>query len=81
MYLDITSYIRHEKQDKTANGTVTNIRDTGSTIEFMLDSVADYYFTVDVDLSLVARFLQVGDVISIDYKDNLTYGIVTKITK
>ena len=69
------------RRRKTANGTVTNIRDTGSTIEFMLDSVADYYFTVDVDLSLVARFLQVGDVISVDYKDNLTYGIVTKITK
>ena len=70
-----------EKQDKTANGTVTNIRDTGSTIEFMLDSVPDYYFSVSVDLSLTARFLQVGDIVEIEYKDNLTYGIITKITK
>lgn len=70
-----------EKQDKTATGTVTNIRDTGSSIEFMIDTVADYYFTVDVDLNLTARFLKVGDTVDIEYKDNLTYGIVTKITK
>lgn len=70
-----------EKQDKTATGTVTNIRDIGSSIEFMIDTVADYYFTVDVDLNLTARFLKVGDIIDIEYKDNLTYGIVTKITK
>ena len=41
----------------------------------------DVYFEVDVNLSLDARFLQIGDVIEITYKKNVDYNLVLLLTK
>lgn len=70
-----------EKTEHSESGKVTKIRDTGSTIEFMIDTVDNYYFVVDVNLSLDARFLMENDVVSFDYKDYGSYGIVTNLSK
>lgn len=67
--------------EKTIIATVTYIRDTGQTIEFMVDSINDTYFVVNVDISLVARFLQVGDTIYIKYKEHPTYNYVIELNK
>ncbi len=69
------------KEDKTVTGTVTAIRDTGDSIEFMIDSVTIVYFKADVDVSLDTRFLKVGDTIEIVYKEYPTYNLVSSLKK
>lgn len=69
------------KENKTINGTVTAIRDTGNTIEFMIDSDSNMYFVVDVSLSLDARFLKVGDKVELVYKEYSTYNLVVELNK
>ncbi len=61
--------------------TVTRIRDLGNKIQFMTVEHQDVYFEVDVNLSLDARFLQIGDVIEITYKKNVDYNLVLLLTK
>lgn len=69
------------KEEKTASGIVTAIRDTGTTIEFMLDTLDNIYFVVDVNLSLDARFLKVGDVVDVVYFEYTNYNLVDTIKK
>lgn len=66
-------------EDKETLGTVTKIRDLGTTIEFMIDSVPDKYFVVNVDLNVDARFLSIGDQIDITYQEYQTYNFVKKL--
>ncbi len=68
-------------EELTLTGTVTNIRDLGNTIEFTLNNKENYYFVVDVNLSLDARFLNKGDIITIKYKEYSNYGAVTSLSK
>lgn len=65
--------------EKTITATVTNIRDRGDTIEFMIDTITNTYFVVNVNVSLDARFLQVGDSIYIKYKEHPTYNYVIEL--
>ena len=50
-----TSYLKHSCgviiEDKEIKGVVTKIRDLGSTIEFMIDSVPNQYFSSDIRTS------------------------------
>lgn len=62
------------------SGKVIRTRDLGNTIEFTLSGV-DGYFVVDVNLSLDARFLQIGDDINIQVKQYDGYYYVTSIEK
>ncbi len=61
--------------------TVTDVRDLGNKIQFMVLGNNTAYFEVDVDLSLVARFLSEGDKVTITYKENLGYNLVLAIEK
>lgn len=61
--------------------TVTRIRDLGNKIQFMVEEHDDVYFEVDINLSLDARFLQVGDQIEITYKKNSGYNLVLLLEK
>lgn len=70
-----------QKEEKTLSGKVTAIRDTGTTLEFMLDTNETEYFVIDVNLSLAARFLKVGDNVEITYREYTTYNLVTYIKK
>ena len=47
----------------------------------MVKEHQNVYFEVDVNLSLDARFLQVGDKINITYKENLGYNLVLLLEK
>ena len=67
-------------EDKEISGVVTKIRDLGDTIEFMIDTIPDKYFVVDVDLGVDARFLSIGDHIDITYQEYKTYNFVKKLT-
>lgn len=67
-------------EDKKISGVVTKIRDLGDTIEFMIDTIPDKYFVVDVDLGVDARFLSIGDHIDITYQEYQTYNFVKKLT-
>ncbi len=69
------------KEELTITGTVTAIRDTGTAIEFMIDSVVTVYFKADVNVSLDTRFLQIGDKIEIIYKEYPTYNLVSSLKK
>lgn len=62
-------------------GTVTKLlfRENAQEIDFMLDTVLDTYFVVRIDLSLVARFLEVGDQIKVTYQKSQSYNYVLKI--
>jgi hypothetical protein len=62
------------------SGKVIRTRDLGNTIEFTISGV-DGYFVVDVNLSLDARFLQIGDDINILVKQYDGYYYVTSIEK
>ena len=66
-------------EDKETSGLVTKIRDLGNTIEFMIDSIPDKYFVVNVDLNVDARFLSIGDNIDITYQEYQTYNFVKKL--
>ncbi len=63
-------------EDKKTTGIVTKIRDLGQTIEFMIDTIPDKYFVVDVNLNVDARFLSINDQISITYQEYQTYNFV-----
>lgn len=65
--------------DKETSGKVVRIRDLGETIEFVLDTNLNQYFSVSVTLNLDARFLSLGDTISITYKEYSTYNYVTNL--
>lgn len=62
-------------------GEVTAVRDLGTTKEFMLSTLETGYFSVNIDLSLVARFLSVGDTVKIKYNRYNSYNHVISITK
>lgn len=66
-------------EDKETSGVVTKIRDLGNTIEFMIDTIPDKYFVVNVDLGVDARFLSIGDHIDITYQEYQTYNFVKKL--
>lgn len=68
-----------QKENKEIKGTVTKIRDLGSTIEFMIDTMPNAYFSCDINISLVARFLSVGESITIVYNEYPTYNLVVDI--
>ena len=68
-----------QKENKEVKGTVTKIRDLGNTIEFMIDTMPDVYFSCDINLSLVARFLSVGENVVITYNEYPTYNLVVEI--
>ena len=68
-----------QKEDKSVEGVVTKIRDLGNTIEFMIDTVPNTYFSCDINLSLDARFLSVGETVSITYNEYPTYNLVVKL--
>lgn len=61
--------------------TVERIRDLGDKIQFTVVGLGDVYFEVDVNVSLDARFLQVGDLVSITYKENQGYNLVLTLEK
>lgn len=65
--------------EKDIVSEITKIRDTGQTIEFMIKDINDTYFVVNVNVSLDARFLQVGDKVKIKYKDHPTYNYVIEL--
>lgn len=58
---------------------ISKIRDLGDKIQFMVVGNDDEYFEVDVNLNLVARFLNVGDVVKIKYKASTNYNLVLEI--
>ena len=66
--------------DEVITGKVTRIRDTGTTIEFTVEN-QEGYFVVNVDLSLDARFLAVGDTVKMTVKKFDGYKFVTSIEK
>lgn len=69
------------KEDLKTIGTVIAVRDTGTSIEFMLDTNPTTYFKVDVNISLDARFLKVGDKIEVVYKEYPTYNFVSSLVQ
>ena len=68
-----------QKENKEVKGTVTKIRDLGNSIEFMIDTMPDVYFSCDINISLVARFLSVGERVVITYNEYPTYNLVIDI--
>ena len=68
-----------QKENKEVKGTVTKIRDLGNTIEFMIDTMPDVYFSCDINISLVARFLSVGENVVITYNEYPSYNLVVDI--
>ena len=66
-------------EDKETTGIVTKIRDLGNTIEFMLDTIPDKYFVVNADLNVDARFLNIGDHVTITYQEYQTYNFVKNL--
>lgn len=68
-----------QKENKEIKGTVTKLRDLGNVIEFMIDTVPNVYFSCDINLSLTARFLTVGEKVTITYNEYPTYYLVVDI--
>jgi Ca2+/Na+ antiporter len=68
-----------QKENKEVTGKVTKIRDLGNSIEFMIDTMPDVYFSCDINISLVARFLSVGENVIITYNEYPTYNLVVDI--
>lgn len=62
-------------------GTVTRIRDLGTSIEFTIEGYEDKYFVVDPDISLDARFIQVGDNVTVKCNDYGTYYYVLECNR
>ncbi len=62
-------------------GIVTKLlfRESAKEIDFMIDSLTNEYFVVRIDLSLVARFLKIGDKVKITYQKSQSYNYVLKI--
>lgn len=67
-------------ETKQLSGEVTAIRDLGDSIEFMISAITDKYFVVNVDISLTARFMKVGDQITISYKEYTDYNYVVELS-
>lgn len=65
----------------TGTFVVERIRDLGDKIQFTVVGLNDVYFEVDVNVSLDARFLQVGDLINVTYKENQGYNLVLNLEK
>ena len=65
----------------TITGVVDRIRDLGETIEFTLKDSNDKYFVVTPSISIDARFIQVGDNVTIKCNDYETYYYVLELTK
>lgn len=68
-------------EEKTVDGVVTHIRDLGETIEFMISTNQTKYFVVNPNISVDARFMKIGDEISIIYKEYGTYNYVVNYIK
>lgn len=58
---------------------VSAVRDLGNKIQFMVVGNNEEYFEVDVELSLVARFLKEGEEYFIKFKKNSGYNLVLEI--
>lgn len=71
----------HVSDSLEISGKVTKIRDLGETIEFMIDSVNDSYFVVSVSLSIDARFINIGDEVTLKYRNYGTYNYVIEYKK
>lgn len=67
-----------DDESKTLEALVTRVRDLGTTIEFLVVGV-DKYFSVNVSLNNVARFLSVGDMVKITYQEYGSYNFVKDI--
>ena len=65
----------------TITGEVDRIRDLGDKIEFILKENNDKYFVVTPSTSIDARFIQVGDQVTIKCNDYETYYYVLELTK
>lgn len=65
--------------DLTIEAKITRVRDLGDTKEFMVEGITNKYFVVDINLSLDARFINVGDNVSIKYKEYSNYNLVSDI--
>lgn len=68
-----------KKENKEIKGVVTKVRDLGNTIEFMIDTMPNVYFSCDINISLTARFLTVGESVIITYNEYPTYNLVVDI--
>lgn len=68
-------------ETKTITGEVIRIRDLGETIEFILKDNEEKYFVVSPSVSLDARFIQIGDNVSIKCNDYGEYYYVLELTK
>ncbi len=68
------------QNDKQIVGIIDRVRDLGDTIEFTLlgDSV---YYVVDPSVSVDARFMKSGDLVTIKYKDFEEYRYVTSFNQ
>ena len=66
---------------KEITGEVIRIRDLGNTIEFILKDINDKYFVVSPSISLDARFIQVGDNVTVKCNDYGTYYYVLECKK
>ena len=62
-------------------GEVLRIRDLGEQIEFILKDHEEKYFVVSPSVSIDARFIQVGDIVSLNCNDYGTYYYVLDLTK
>lgn len=71
--------IDSDDEDLTVEANVTRVRDLGNTKEFMIEGITDKYFVVDINLNLDARFVSVGDNVSIKYKEYSNYNLVSDI--
>ena len=65
----------------TKTVTVTDVRDLTDKIEFMISGDDSKYYVVDVNVSLDARFLSVGDTVTITYKEISNYNLVISLEK
>ena len=66
---------------ETINGRITNIRDLDSKIEFMIEGINDVYFMVEPSVSIDARFMKIGDLISVKCKKYDNYYYVLEYQK
>ena len=67
-------------ETKTIAGEVIRIRDLGETIEFILKDNEEKYFVVSPSVSLDARFIQVGDNVTVKCNDYGEYYYVLELT-
>jgi len=68
-------------ETKTITGEVIRIRDLGETIEFILKDNEEKYFVVSPSVSLDARFIQIGDNVTIKCNDYGEYYYVLELNR